>query len=102
MLFKADLTYYRGMLLERIQNKMMGMLMSGLTLTSMLKASGTENEFVSRLQGYYAKNITTEQQMGKRQEMIPHPQPPPPGGGGFCFFYHPIILKSPESAETGD
>ena len=66
----ADMISDVSMKQQQNQGKMMGMLMSGLTLTSTLKASGTENEFVSRLQGYYAKSITTEQQMGKRQEML--------------------------------
>ena len=66
----ADMISDVSMKQQQNQGKLMGMLMSGLTLTSTLKASGTENEFVSRLQGYYAKSITTEQQMGKRQEML--------------------------------
>ncbi|MCR4646230.1 MAG: NHLP family bacteriocin export ABC transporter peptidase/permease/ATPase subunit [Oscillospiraceae bacterium] len=55
---------------QQNQGRLMGMLLSGLTLTSTLKASGTENEFVSRLQGYYAKSISIEQQMGRRQELL--------------------------------
>ena len=49
------------------QGKLIGTLFSGLTITPTLKASGTENAFISRLQGYYAKYILTEQSMGGRQ-----------------------------------
>lgn len=50
--------------------KFIGTLMSGLTITSTLKASGTENEYVERLQGYYAKNGLSEQKLGFRQEAM--------------------------------
>lgn len=55
---------------QQDQSKLIGVLFSGLRITSTLKASGTENEFVSRLQGNYAKSINTEQHMGMRQEML--------------------------------
>ena len=55
---------------QQDQGKLIGTLFSGITITSTLKASGTENEFVSRLQGYYAKYILTEQNMGKKQEAL--------------------------------
>jgi NHLM bacteriocin system ABC transporter, peptidase/ATP-binding protein len=55
---------------QQDQSKMVGALFSGLTITSTLKASGTENEYVSRLQGNYAKSINIEQDMGFRQEIL--------------------------------
>lgn len=55
---------------QQDQSKLIGVLFGGLRITSTLKASGTENEFVSRLQGNYAKSINTEQSMGMRQEML--------------------------------
>ena len=55
---------------QQDHSKLIGVLFSGLRITSTLKASGTENEFVSRLQGNYAKSINTEQSMGMRQEML--------------------------------
>ena len=55
---------------QQDQSKLIGVLFSGLRITSTLKASGTENEYVSRLQGNYAKSINTEQKMGLRQEML--------------------------------
>ncbi len=50
--------------------KMSGTLFSGLSITSTLKSSGTENAFVARLLGNYAKSIDMKEQMGKRQEFI--------------------------------
>lgn len=50
--------------------KFIGTLMSGLTITSTLKASGTENEYVERLQGYYTKNGLSQQRLGFRQEVM--------------------------------
>ena len=55
---------------QQDQSKMIGTLFSGLRITSTLKASGTENEYVSRLQGNYAKSILMEQSMGMQQEML--------------------------------
>ncbi len=52
------------------QGKFMGTLMSGLTITSTLKASGSENMYVERLQGYYTKNGLSEQKLGFRQEAM--------------------------------
>lgn len=50
--------------------KFIGTLMSGLTITSTLKASGTENVYIERLQGYYTKNGLSEQKLGFRQETM--------------------------------
>ena len=50
--------------------KFVGTLMSGLTITDTLKASGTENVYVERLLGYYTKNGMSEQKLGFRQEMM--------------------------------
>ena len=55
---------------QQDQGKLNGALLAGLTLTSTLKASGTENDYISRLQGYYAKSIVMEQQMGRLQEIL--------------------------------
>lgn len=55
---------------QQDQSKLIGVLFSGLKITSTLKASGTENEFISRLQGNYAKSINTEQNMGMNQEIL--------------------------------
>ena len=50
--------------------KLVGTLFSGLALTSTIKASGTENEFVARLLGNYSKNIQMEQEIGLRQQLL--------------------------------
>ena len=55
---------------QQDQSRLIGVLFSGLKITSTLKAAGTENEFISRLEGNYAKSINTEQSMGFRQEML--------------------------------
>lgn len=55
---------------QQDRGKMIGTLFAGLTITNTLKASGTENDYVSRLNGYYAKSIVTKQRMGLRQELL--------------------------------
>ena len=50
--------------------KFMGTLFSGLSITSTLKASGTENTYLERLLGYYAKIGISEQSLGFRQEVL--------------------------------
>jgi len=55
---------------QQDQGKLTGNLFAGLNITSTLKASGAENEYVSRIQGNYAKTILLEQNLGKRQEII--------------------------------
>ena len=55
---------------QQDRGKMMGTLFAGLSITSTLKASGTENEYISRLQGNYAKSILMEQSIGMRQELL--------------------------------
>ena len=52
------------------KRKMIGSVFAGLNITSTLKASGAENEYVGRIQGYYAKTILLEQQLGKRQQIL--------------------------------
>ena len=48
----------------------MGRLYAGLTISATLKSSGTENEYSARLQGHYAGSILTDQELGKRQEIL--------------------------------
>lgn len=52
------------------QGKFFGVLAAGLTITSTLKASGTENVYVEKLQGYYVKNGLAEQKLGFKQEAM--------------------------------
>ena len=55
---------------QQDSGKMVGALYSGLSITSTLKASGAENEYVSRVLGHYARNAGTEQKLGKAQEIL--------------------------------
>jgi NHLM bacteriocin system ABC transporter peptidase/ATP-binding protein len=56
--------------LQQDQGKMVGAVYAGLNITSTLKASGAENEYASRVLGYYAKTISTEQRLGKLQQIL--------------------------------
>lgn len=58
------------MKLQQDQGKLVGAVYAGLNITSTLKSSGTENQYVSRILGYHAKNIELEQKSGKLQEML--------------------------------
>ena len=55
---------------QQDSGKMVGAFYSGLAITSTLKASGAENEYVSRILGHYARNAGTEQRLGKVQEVL--------------------------------
>ena len=59
-----------SMKVQMDQGKYIGGMMAGLTMTDTLKASGSENEFIGRLQGYYAKCGISEQKLGFRQEAM--------------------------------
>jgi len=58
------------MKMQQDQGKMTGAVFAGLNITSTLKASGAENEYISRILGYYAKTIRLEQKLGKTQQII--------------------------------
>ena len=55
---------------QQDQGRLIGTLFAGLTITNTLKASGTEDEYVTRILGNYAKSIELEQSMGLRQEFL--------------------------------
>ena len=50
--------------------KLVGTVFAGLNITSTLKASGTESEYIGRIQGNYARTIELEQKIGKKQEIL--------------------------------
>lgn len=50
--------------------KMCGVFYTGISITSTLKASGVENDYVSRIMGYYSKSAGKGQEMAKTQEML--------------------------------
>lgn len=68
--FSSDAISNTTMKLQQDQGKMIGSVFAGLNITSTLKASGTENEYVGRIQGYYAKTILLEQKLGKQQQIL--------------------------------
>ena len=55
---------------QQDQGKLVGAVFAGLNITSTLKASGAENEYISRIQGYYAKAILLEQKLGRLQQVL--------------------------------
>lgn len=58
------------MKLQQDQGKLVGTVYAGLNITSTLKASGAESQYVSRILGHYAKNVQLEQKSGKLQEIL--------------------------------
>ncbi len=66
----SDAVSNYAMKMQQDLGKLAGTIFAGLNITSTLKASGVENEYVGRIQGYYAKTILLEQQLGKRQQML--------------------------------
>ncbi|MBE6812050.1 MAG: NHLP family bacteriocin export ABC transporter peptidase/permease/ATPase subunit [Ruminococcaceae bacterium] len=56
--------------LQQDSGKLAGAVCAGLSITSTLKASGAENEYVGRILGYNAKTICTEQKLSKTQQII--------------------------------
>lgn len=59
-----------SMKVQQDSGKMIGAFLSGLAITSTLKASGAENEYASRILGHSARNADTEQKLGKTQEVL--------------------------------
>ncbi len=56
--------------MQQDEGKMIGAIYAGLSITSTLKASGAENEYVNRIQGHYAKTIRMEQNLGRLQGIL--------------------------------
>lgn len=50
--------------------KLFGAVCAGLSITDTLKASGAENEYVSRVLGYHVKNANLEQEQTSFQKML--------------------------------
>lgn len=66
----SDSMEHLTMKFQQDQGKMAGTIFAGLNITSTLKASGTESEFVSKIQGNYARTIELEQKIGKKQQIL--------------------------------
>ena len=58
------------MKLQQDQGKLVGAVFAGLNITSTLKAAGAENEYTSRILGYYAKTTRMEQKLGSVQQYL--------------------------------
>jgi len=56
--------------LQQDYGKLAGAVCAGLSITSTLKASGAETEYVGRILGYNAKTIVLEQKLNRYQQMI--------------------------------
>ena len=66
----SDMISNSSVKLQQDSGKLAGAVCAGLSITSTLKASGAENEYISRILGYNAKTITTEQKLSKSQQII--------------------------------
>lgn len=58
------------MKMQQDQGSMSGVVLSGIHIMSTLKAAGVENQYVSRVLGYYAKYTRMEQSHGKLQQIV--------------------------------
>lgn len=59
-----------SMKMQQDSGKLSGAVCAGINITSTLKASGTENDYVGRLLGYYAKTAGLEQKLSKFQQIL--------------------------------
>lgn len=66
----SDMLSNASIKLQQDSGKLAGAVCAGLSITSTLKASGAENEYVGRILGYNAKMICTEQKLSKTQQVI--------------------------------
>ncbi|MBO6146175.1 MAG: NHLP family bacteriocin export ABC transporter peptidase/permease/ATPase subunit [Lachnospiraceae bacterium] len=56
--------------MQQDEGRLFGSLFSGIMASASLKASGTENEFAAKLQGYYAMGIQMDQRLGRKQDLL--------------------------------
>ena len=56
--------------MQQDKGKLYGVFYTGVSITSTLKASGVENEYVGRIMGNYGKVATKGQEMSKTQEIL--------------------------------
>ena len=56
--------------LQQDMGKLSGVVCAGISITSTLKASGAENEYIGRVLGYNARAISVEQRFSKTQQII--------------------------------
>ena len=56
--------------MQQDEGKMIGAIYAGLGISSTIKASGVENEYINRIEGHYAKTIRMEQRLGRLQGVL--------------------------------
>lgn len=66
----SDMITNSSIKFQQDAGKLSGAVCAGLSITSTLKASGAENEYIGRILGYNAKVISTEQKLSKSQQII--------------------------------
>lgn len=66
----SDMLSNASIKLQQDSGKLAGAVCAGLSITSTLKASGAENEYIGRILGYNARTICTEQKLSKAQQVI--------------------------------
>lgn len=59
-----------SMKMQQDSGKLTGAVCAGINITSTLKASGTENDYVGRILGYYAKTASLEQRLSRFQQIL--------------------------------
>lgn len=68
--WSSDVIARSMMKLQQDEGKMVGVLISGVNIITTLKSAGVENNYASRVLGYYAKSETRKQDYGKLQQCI--------------------------------
>lgn len=72
LIVKISSEYFsnNSMKMQQDSGKLSGAVCSGISITSTLKASGTENDYAGRILGYYAKTAGLEQKISRFQQII--------------------------------
>jgi len=70
MKITSDLISNASIKLQQDSGKLAGAVCAGISITSTLKASGAENEYIGRILGYNAKTINIEQRLSRSQQII--------------------------------
>ncbi len=60
----------KSMKLQQDKGKLFGVVCAGVSITSTIKASGAEQEYTNRILGHYAKTVSTEQKLGRYQQIV--------------------------------
>ena len=70
MKITSDIISNATIKLQQDLGKLSGAVCAGISITSTLKASGAETEYVGRILGYNAKTIALEQKLSRNQQII--------------------------------